>query len=49
MLPIGDDNRSRRSAPVITWLRPWYPDVAQGTYKHDLRRYALYRGWPKDP
>lgn len=31
-------------APVLTWYRPWFPDVAQGTFGHDLRRYGLWRG-----
>ena len=43
-LPVEFDG----DTPVVTWLRPWHPDITQGTYQHELRRYGLYRGWPKD-
>jgi hypothetical protein len=33
--------------PVLTWMRPWYPDVRSGNYQHDLRRYGLWRDPPK--
>ena len=32
--------------PGMTWYRPWHPDVVQGTFTHELRRYALWREPP---